>query len=290
MTAQVTASITTGYQLENGFELNSMANIALMAASRFWFFVAVVGQLLFVYYIVSFYGNSALHGDFVVWNKVLPKGYIPGDTMGNLAVVIHIFLAVVVTIGGPLQLLPELRTRMPFFHRLNGRIYIFTAFMISITGLQMVWGRGIEGDNESFFQGIGQHLGITLNALLIMVFAVITVSYAAKRQIAHHQRWALRLFMVVSGVWFFRIGLMLWIFINDGPAGFDPQTVEGPAIVVLNFAQYLLPLIVLELYLWCKAKANAVCRLMMASGLLLMTSAMGTGITLAFVGLWLPHV
>lgn len=276
------------HQLENGFDMNSMANIALMSASRFWFCVAVVGQMLFVYYIVSFYGNSALHGDFVVWNKVLPKGYIPGDAMGNLAVAIHLFLAVVVTIGGPLQLLPQLRTKMPFFHRVNGRVYVFTAFMISITGLQMVWGRG--SDNNGLLQGTIQHLGITLNAILIMVFAVLTVSQAIKGRTANHQRWALRLFMVVSGVWFFRIGLMLWVFINDGPASFDPQSFEGPAIVFLNFAQYLLPLIVLELYLLCKDKANAVCSMVMASTLLLMTAAMGTGITLAFVGLWLPHV
>lgn len=286
MTASLTTSMHTIGPLENGFDINSMANIALMAASRFWFAVAVVGQLLFVYYIVSFYGHSALHGDFVLWNKILPKGYIPGDTMGNLAVAIHLFLAVVVTFGGPLQLLPQLRTRMPFFHRVNGRVYIFAAFMISITGLQMVWGSG----NDGFFIDPAQHLGITLNAILIMIFAVVTVSHAVKGRTANHHRWALRLFMVVSGVWFFRIGLMLWIYINDGPAEFDPKTFEGPVIVFLNFAQYLLPLIVLELYLLCKAKANAVCRMVMASTLLLMTAVMGSGITLAFVGLWLPHI
>ena len=63
-----------------------LAETTLKAAAVFWYLVAVTGQLIFVVYIVGFYGASAVQGDFEVWNKVLPHGIIPGDTMGNIAI------------------------------------------------------------------------------------------------------------------------------------------------------------------------------------------------------------
>ena len=49
-------------------------------------------------------------------------------------------------------------------------------------------------------------------------------------QLKAHREWAIRLFLVVSGVWFFRVFLMLWLTINQGPAGFDIETFQGPAL------------------------------------------------------------
>ncbi|QXP44925.1 hypothetical protein FM038_25960 [Shewanella eurypsychrophilus] len=60
--------------------------------------------------------------------------------------------------------------------------------------------------------------------------------------------WAIRLFIVMGGVWFFRIGLMLWLMIHQAPVGFDPKTFEGPFLSFLGFAQYLIPLAVAQLY------------------------------------------
>ena len=89
--------------LTGGSGRNSVADKTLKTAATFWFLVAVLGQWVFVYYIVTFYGNSAVQGDFEAWNKVLPHGIIPGDTMGNVAIAMHLFLAAVITVGGPLH-------------------------------------------------------------------------------------------------------------------------------------------------------------------------------------------
>ncbi len=43
-----------------------------------------------------------------------------------------------------------------------------------------------------------------------MICAAMALHYALARNIDAHKRWALRTFIVVSGVWFFRVGLMLW--------------------------------------------------------------------------------
>ena len=270
--------------LTNRLELNSVADKALKAAARFWFVVAVVGQLIFVVYIVSFYGRSVVEGDLARWNRVIFHGYIPGDHMGNFALGVHLFLAAVITVGGALQLIPQLRARVPSFHRWTGRIYMLTAFTTSIVALYLVWIRGGSAGDVS------QHVGISLNAVLIMLCATLALRYAVARNFKTHRRWALRLFLVVSGVWFFRVGLMLSFLLFKGPFGFDPTTFQGPFLTFLIFAQYLVPLAVLELYLRTQDRAGATRRIAMAAGLFVLTLAMGAGILGATMGMWMPNI
>ena len=267
----------------NGLKLHSVADTALKAAATLWFLVAVTGQWIFAYYVASFYGGSAVQGDFERWNQVLPHGYVAGETLGNVAVAIHLFLAVVIIVGGPLQLIPQIRTHARSFHRWNGRLYIFTAFVISMAGFYMVWTRGTVG-------GFVGHISISINALLIMLCAALAWRYALARDFNTHRRWVLRLFMVVNGVWFFRVGLMLWLFLNNGPVGFDPETFQGPFLTFLGFAQYLLPLAILELYLRTQDQAGAPGRFAMATALFVLTVAMGVGIFVATLGMWLPRL
>jgi hypothetical protein len=110
------------------------------------------------------------------------------------------------------------------------------------------------------------------------------------RELAAHRRWALRLFLVMSGVWFFRVGLMLWVFLDGGPAGFDPETFRGPFLTFLAFAQYLLPLAVLELYLRAQERGGPTRRFVVATALFVLTVAMGVGIVIAILGMWLPRI
>jgi uncharacterized membrane protein len=262
--------------------LHDVANGVLTAAARFWFGVAVIGQLLFVYYVASFYGGAIAQGNLAKWNKVLPQGYVPGDSLGNVAIGMHVLAAIAITAGGALQLVPQVRSRAPAFHRWNGRIYVLLAVASSIVGLYMVWVRGSVG-------GLVQHIGISVDAVLIVFCAGMAVRHARARNMAIHRRWALRLFMVVSAVWFFRVGLMFWIFLNKGPVGFDPDTFQGPFLNFLSFAQYLLPLAVLELYLRAQDRGGVIGRMAMATGLLALTIAMGIGIFAAAMFLWLPH-
>jgi hypothetical protein len=263
--------------------LRNFAGAALKASAGLWFLVAVIGQLVFVSYIVIFYGSAAMQGNWLAWNKGFPRGYIPGDTVGNVAVAIHLLLAVVIFVGGAIQLIPQIRNRAPSFHRWNGRIYLLTAFTISIAGLYMLWIRGAGGN-------LTQHIATSLNAVLVMLCAAMALRYALARKFSVHRRWALRLFMVVSGVWFFRVGLWFWMFINNGPVGFDRKTFQGPFLTIWTFGQYLLPLAVLELYLRARDRAGAPGRIAMAAGLFVLTVAMGVGIFVASTRSWLPRI
>jgi len=270
--------------LTNRVDMNSVADTALKAAAGFWFVVAVIGQWIFVFYIASFYGVSTAHGNVEVWNKTLAHGWVAGNTIGNIALAAHLLFAATITLSGALQLSPQIRACFPVFHRWNGRMYVLIAFTMGISGLYLLFsGRRVVGD-------FSQHVAFGINGVLILVCAVMAWRYAVARDFKTHRRWALRLFLVVGGVWFFRVGLMFWLFLNKGPVGFDPNTFQGPFITFLSVAQYLLPLAVLEIYLRTQERAGAPGRLATAAGLFVLTVAMGVGIFAATMGMWLPRI
>ena len=260
------------------------AATALRVAAVAWFVVTAVGQLIFAVYIAGFYGRNTLAGRPELWNQVMPHGYVSGATFFNLVLGLHLAFALLITLAGLMQLIPAIRRHAPALHRGIGRGYLIAAAIMSVGGLVMVWGRGAVGD-------LSQHIAISLNACLIFGCVAIAWRHARARRIDLHRRWALRLFLAVSGVWFFRVGLMFWIVLNRGPVGFDAQTFSGPFLSVLAFAVYvLLPLSVLEAYLRAQHSRNAAARFAMAAtlALLALTTAAGAGAATAI--LWLPHL
>jgi len=261
----------------------SMAGFALRGAAAFWIAMAAVGQVLFAVYVVGFYGRAAAQGHPEFWNKVLTTGYVSGDTVGNAALVAHLSLAVIITSGGFLQLIPFVRRRWPRFHRWNGRVFMVSAVAAAAAGLLMIWTRPSAGD-------LSQSIGISLSAALIFAFAGLALRHALARRFDIHRRWAIRLFLVVNTGWFFRVGLMLWLVVNRGPVGFDPKTFTGPFLSVLSFADYLLPLVIAELYFRTQQSRSVPIQFAMAGGLALLTLAMTAGIGAAAAMMWLPHL
>jgi hypothetical protein len=267
--------------LTNRFELDSIADTALTTAARFWFGVTVIGQLAFGFAVASFYSLTALRGDYHGWK--FTNGYVPGVTRGNWAVVMHVASAAVLMLAGALQLIPQVRSRFPGFHRWNGRVYMLTALILSMAGLYMTWIRGSVGD-------VSQHVGSTLNAVLIWLFAAMALRYALARDFRTHRRWALRLFLVVSASWFIRIMLFLTFLVFKGPVGFDPATFTGPLLTFLTFGQYLIPLAVLQLYFRAQDHRGALRRMAMACLLFGLTLVMGTGLFAVTMAIWVPEV
>ncbi|MEO3714132.1 DUF2306 domain-containing protein [Roseateles flavus] len=257
---------------------------ALRLAARGWFAVAAIGLSLFAVYVTLFYGGAVLRGDPAGWNKVLPKGYVAGEPLGNAVLAVHLALAVFVTLGGALQLVPQIRSAVPRVHRWIGRIYLIGVAVTSLGGTWLVWARGTVGD-------LTQHVAITINAVFIIVCGLLAWRHAIGRRFDVHRRWALRLFLVANGVWFFRIGLMLWLLVWQRPVGFDPKTFAGPYLSFLSFAQYLLPLAMLELYFFAQRPTRgAALRFGVAALLALLTLATAAGVFGAFLGMWLPRI
>src|SRR3984893_4866840 len=264
-------------------ELSSVADKSLRAAARFWFVVALAGQFAFAFSIAAFYGLTAARGDFQAWNKILAHGYEAGATMGNAALAGHILFATVISIAGALQLIPGIRNRFPAFHHWNGRLFVLAAFTQAITGIYLTLsGRRQVGDAT-------QHAVSVLGAVLIMFCAAAALRFAIARDFTTHRRWALRLFLVASASWFIRLGFTLTILLF-GPIGFDSTTFSGPLLTFWTFAQYLLPLGALELYLWAQDRPGALRRMATAGVLFVLTLAMGAGIAAVAMGTWVPNV
>lgn len=255
----------------------------LKISVNIWFVVVVIGQFIFATYILGLYGVNGLAGDFERWNVATPHGYVAKDLLGNVLFGLHMAMAAVITIGGPLQLMKKVRTKFPRFHRINGRIYITSAFLISLAGLYLAWFRTMAG-------GLPGAIFITINASLILLCAYYTIKYAVARKLKTHRRWAIRLFLAMSGVWFFRVFLMLWLTINQGPVGFDMESFEGPALNMLYTFSYILPFIFAGFYFRAKETNAKKMRLGVSAFLWVLTGCIAVGTVVATMGMWLPRI
>lgn len=261
----------------------SFSTKTLEFSTAFWFTVVFISQMIFAYYILFLYGKNGIQGNFEKWNSATPHGFQTGDLKGNIIFGIHVALAGIITLGGVLQILPKTREIAPKFHRINGRIYIFSAFLISFAGLYLSWIRGSVG-------GLIGSIFITANAIIIMVCAYNTLRFAIARKFVIHQQWALRLFLAMSGVWLFRVGLMLWLAIHQAPVGFDPDTFQGPFLNFLGIMVYIMPQVFVEMYFRAKKSTTNNAKFGMATFLIITTIGIAIGTFAATMGMWLPRL
>jgi hypothetical protein len=253
------------------WDARAAARSALQTSAIVWFVPVLIGQWIFAYHVAVAFIATALAGNFAAWNERLFVGLVAGDFAGNVALAAHLFIAFVITIGGTLQLIPQIRTHAPAFHRWNGRVYIVMAFATSLAGIYMIWTR------DTFGGILINDISVSLNGVLIMVFAATALRYAMARKIDVHRRWALRTFMVVSGVWFIRmIYTFLGIVVGETPGSTDDMT--GPTNVVIGFASYLLPLAVLELYFLAQRSPSVIAKFATAALVLAATGAISIGV------------
>ena len=255
----------------------------LQGSGVVWFLVAAIGQAAFIGFILAFYGTRTVAGNFAAWNdKPLIDGYIAGDQTGNFIFAAHVLLASVVTFAGLMQLIPPLRRRFPTVHRWTGRTFIVIACFMALSGF---WLTLVRGTSLSAVSSVA----IIIDGLLILIFAGLAWRHAVKRRFDQHRMWAMRTFMVVSGVWFLRVGLMGWVVVNRGPVGMSGH-LSGPADIVLVFGSYLIPLALLELYFWAGRSAHAAPKLLTAALVLAAAAFTAIGVfgTIAFM--WGPHL
>jgi hypothetical protein len=258
------------------------ADAILRASGVLWFIPVVIGQWVFAYYIAVQYGASAFSGNLAAWNEIMVNGIIPGDVRGNTALLLHIAIAFWITVGGTLQLMPFVRNNARTFHRWNGRFYIVIAFVTSIAAIYMTWARDQLG-------GVVSAVGISIDGVLIMVFAAMAWRAAMARRFDAHQRWAMRLFLAVSAVWFMRVMYGFLILVAQGRPPGTTDEMNGPTDLFVGFGSYLIPLAVLELYFWAK-RSGAAAKLATAGVVTLAAGATAVGVAGAIMVMWLPRI
>jgi hypothetical protein len=154
----------------------------------------------------------------------------------------------------------------------------------SVAGLYLVWERGAE-------QRLSQHIAISLNAVIIMVCAVLAWRAARARDYSAHRQWALRTYLAANGVFFFRLGVFLWLMIHQRPVGFDAKTFTGPFLTGLAFAVYVfVPLTVLQGYLVAQGQRGVWGPRVMALVLFGLALISAGGIASVTMSLWWPTI
>jgi Predicted membrane protein (DUF2306) len=272
--------------------LNSAADSALKWGVGIWWLAAVIGQWVFAGYMMAVYNGNTLTGNLQSWNKVfiIRGGWIAGDTFGNLSFAVHAMLGAILTFGGALQLVRQIRTRAMSFHRWAGRVFMVTALVTSVTGIYMKWIRGWEfilSDPGYKIDAVGH----TLDAVLIIIFAIVAWRMAVMNEVASHRRWAMRAYIAANGQWFLRIGVFSWILVWGGrPVGIDTETFHGPFIVFWDFASFLLPLAVLEIYMRVKESRGPTRKFAMSSGLVVSALLVLIGTAGIALALWAPII
>ncbi len=255
------------------------ASTTLKASATFWLVIAIIGEWAFLIFILAFYGSTSLTGQFEAWTKntILPKGYIANDTTGNLFFAAHTLIAAVVAFGGVLQLIPRIRARFPAFHRWNGRVFLIAIIAASLSGMMMNWWRETAT------------VAISINGVLILLFAWLAWRYARRRDFVAHRRWAMRTFMVAGGVWFLRLGFFAWFIVAKGALKL-PEEAHTIFNALWPFGSYLLPLVILEFYLRATASHSAHVKFIAAATLTVSTLFMAVGVFAAVGFLWIPLI
>jgi Predicted membrane protein (DUF2306) len=260
---------------------SSAANKALRSSVVLWFCLALVGQWLFAAYIVLDFGAQTLREtpiDIFKQPNFHQQSYAASD---NLLLLLHVLLAALINFAGLSQMIPQLRKRWPQLHRWNGRFFLSAGLIAAVSGLYLSWVSDARMSNTGA-------IGITFNGLLILLFAPLAWFYARQRNWRMHRRFAVHAFMLVSGVWFFRLALMAWFILNQGPLG-NSDHLDGPADIGLSFACYLLPMALAELYFWAERKTRWA-QWGAAIAIFLGNALMAVGIVAATMFMWWPRV
>ncbi|MFY8298785.1 DUF2306 domain-containing protein [Pseudoalteromonas sp. SS15] len=259
------------------------ADSALKKAVTSWVSIVLVGQWAFAVYILSLYAIPLLIGAVHQADEISPaRGFDTSAGFDSIMFFSHILPAAIMATSGLAQIIPKIRKTYPKFHRWNGRLFFTLGLSGAVTGLYLTWGAGIR------FSDIGA-LGVTLNGVLILVAIFFAWKTAVKKQFAQHQRWAVHAFILVNGVWTFRLFLMGWYLVNQGPNG-NNGNLDGPMDLTLSFACYLLPMLIAELIFWAKR-----CKTENIKWLAAMTTSIAAVITLigviaAAMMMWGPRV
>ncbi|MFC3195184.1 DUF2306 domain-containing protein [Marinicella sediminis] len=261
------------------------ATKVLNGSAKLWFSIILAGQAMFAFYIVAFYYAATAANEIERFNQVMPAGFIAGEFWGNIAVIGHVLFAAIITVGGLLQLIPAMRNKFPAVHRWNGRLYVVIAIVMSLSGAFMIITR-----HDNIIGDWFGHLTLLINGALILICATMAFKWARQRQFSRHRVWALRLFVAVSGVWLFRVGLMAWLTVHGKPVGFDPVSFTGPFLKVLYTLVYIMPLLFLEVYLRAQSSQSVRQKLITATGVFLLNIILAVGVFAAIMGMWLPRI
>lgn len=170
------------------------------------------------------------------------KLFQPGMPFTNKSMSVHMILGAMVTFWAPIQLLSGWSGKYLRWHRLLGYIFSILVVITSLAGLGFIIIRGTSG-------GSVMDAGFGLYGVLMLLAVVETVRSVRKKELPRHRRWALRLAVLATASWFYRIIYGYWFWLHEMGV-LHLQTYENAFHDFMNFGFYLPALLLLEIYFY----------------------------------------
>ncbi|MFC3773829.1 DUF2306 domain-containing protein, partial [Paenibacillus sp. GCM10012303] len=151
---------------------------------------------------------------------------IAKESLWVLMIRIHIALALIALLTGPIGILARIRQRWPALHRWNGRIYALSIVINFIPSLYV-----------SFFAsgGAWSTIGFIILNTLWLLSTIVGVRSARKRNIQMHSKWMTRSFFLSFANTTIYILVAILHYAMDQPYGFS-YTVAVWACWILNLS------------------------------------------------------
>lgn len=145
----------------------------------------------------------------------------------------HLFFALPVLVGGPLQFSQQLRKARPHVHRLLGRVYVACAAVVALTAIWL--GATIEYE--------GSRLPIVLLGIVWLFFTLSAWRCAVRRDFDAHRKFMIRSYGLAL--------VLVWLrLIGDVPQDIMFFYIREQAVrdTTLEWMSWVIPLLVIELF------------------------------------------
>lgn len=137
---------------------------------------------------------SALDRMLITYGALL-TGVMPADPANAhyvkhaLLISFHIIPGLLFLVLGPLQFVASIRARWPKAHRISGRIFIVSGFMMAISAIAI---------NIVFppFGGIFKSIAVYIFSLAQIVTLTIALRAILRRDVTRHRAWMIRAFAI----------------------------------------------------------------------------------------------
>ena len=269
---------TTSASTKQTLPLKKFLNFSLAT----WLSVLIFAQLIFVSYLVLGYGLTAATSGWSTWNQLNNSAYVENDMQSNLAYATHVLLAIAMILGGSMQMLPSVRNRFRKFHRINGRVVVTLACLISLAGMYLIIFRGTVGN-------LLMHSLTTFGGLMILISSFMSIKAARNKNFEQHKIWAIRLYLAANGVLFFRLIMFAWLSVF-GTLGINIKDFTGVTVVCISISSYVLPLLIAEWVRYAKYTTNPVTIIFCGVLMLAISAVFLLGLFAISVGNWYPSV
>ena len=167
-----------------------------------------------------------------------------GDSdTGKLGILLHFLMGALILFVGPLQFFGPLRRNFPAVHRWMGRSYILAAIVTAVGGLTYIITTGTVGR-------MPMSIAFSLYGVLMLVAAMLTVTFAIRKDFERHRNWAIRLFALAIGSWLYRIEYgMIFALGQKYPeiSNLLAPGFQGPLDYVMNYFFFVPNLMIAEL-------------------------------------------